>query len=147
MRNDSQRLARLRELLILDTPRETAYDDTVRMLASNLDGPIALVNYLDQDRDRFKACVGLPVRESPAATSFCETFLRNNDDVIVVEDTTRDARFSTHPLVQGDPHVRFYAAARLVDGEHTWARFAPTTCSRALLPSNRLPSSKHWPCQ
>ena len=78
------------------------------------------MNYLDQDRDRFKTCVGLPVRESPAATSFCETFLRNNDDVIVVEDTTVTPA-STHSLVQGDPHVRFYAAARLVDGEHKWA--------------------------
>ena len=50
--------------------------------------------------------------------------------MIVVEDTTTDARFATHPLVAGAPFIRFYAAARLdIDG-HTLG----TLCAYDLQP-------------
>jgi len=118
MRNDPARLAALRKLLILDSSPERAFDDITRLLSTQLGVPIAMVNLLDEDRDWFKSCVGLPMSESPAATSFCEAFFSTADDLIVVEDTAADARFAGHPLVAGAPFVRFYAAARLaVDGQ------------------------------
>jgi GAF domain-containing protein len=119
MRDDSKRLASLRQQLILDSGSEPSYDEITRMLATSLDVPIALINFLDKDRDWFKSVVGLPLRESPATTSFCEIFLHSRDDVLVVEDTAVDSRFADHPLVAGAPFVRFYAAARLRSGEHT----------------------------
>ena len=99
--------------MVLDTGPERVYDDLVRLLAVGLDVPIAMVNLLDGQRDWFKAVVGLPLQQSPAETSFCETFFHTALDLIVVEDTTLDARFAQHPLVLGAPHIRFYAAARL----------------------------------
>lgn len=118
MRNDPDRLAELRRRLILDSTQERAYDDLTRLLASGLDVPIALVNLLDVERDWFKSKVGLSATESPAASSFCEVFFDSADDLIVVEDTSADPRFRTHPLVAGAPFIRFYAAARLsVDGQ------------------------------
>lgn len=113
MRKDPSRLAALRRLLILDSPGEQAYDDLILLLAKSLGVPIAMVNLLDGERDWFKACVGLPNRESPAETSFCESFFSSPQDVIIVENTTSDPRFASHPLVVGPPHIRFYAAARL----------------------------------
>jgi GAF domain-containing protein len=118
MRTDGTRLAALRQLMILDTAPERDYDEITRLVASSLGVPIAMVNLLDDGRDWFKSCVGFPVRESPASTSFCETFFSSADDIIVVADTLLDPRFASHPLVLGEPHVRFYAAARLlVDGQ------------------------------
>lgn len=118
MRKDLARLDTLRRLLILDSSPERAYDDIVTLLSTGLDVPIAMVNILDEERDWFKACVGFPATESPAVTSFCEAFFRSADELIVVEDTTQDARFQAHPLVVAAPFVRFYAAARLtVDGQ------------------------------
>ncbi len=113
VRKDPARLAELRRLLLLDSSAERAYDDLARLLATSLDVPITMVNLLDAERDWFKSAVGLPTRESPAATSFCEAFFDTADAVIVVPDTTRDARFMANPLVTGAPFVRFYAAARL----------------------------------
>lgn len=113
MRLDPERLATLRQCMVLDTGPERIYDDLVRLLAAGLDVPIAMVNLLDGQRDWFKAVVGLPLQQSPAETSFCETFFHTAQDLIVVEDTTLDARFAQHPLVLGAPHIRFYAAARL----------------------------------
>lgn len=39
--------------------------------------------------------------------------LLKNDAVLVSEDTTRDTRFASHPLVVGPPYFRFYAAASI----------------------------------
>ena len=119
MRNDPVRLAQLRRCLILDSSAERAFDDVTRLLATHLEMPITIVNLLDADRDWFKSCFGLPQTESPASTSFCEEFFNTVDDVIVVEDTSVDARFASHPLVVGAPHIRCYAAARLVVENHT----------------------------
>jgi GAF domain-containing protein len=119
MRNDPTRLAELRRHLILDSSPERAFDDITRLLATSLDVPIVMVNLLDDGRDWFKSCVGLPQHESPAATSFCEVFFKSADDLIVAEDTTLDPRFSSHPLVVNAPFIRFYAAARLAVQGHT----------------------------
>jgi GAF domain-containing protein len=98
----------------LDSSKERAYDDITRLLATTFDVPITMVNLLDDERDWFKSCVGLQQTESPAATSLCEAFFNTSSDLIVVEDTTLDPRFSAHPFVVGEPFIRFYAAARLV---------------------------------
>lgn len=113
MRKNAPRLAELRRHLILDSSPERAYDDLTRLLASGLEVPIAILNMLDDERDWFKSCVGLPLTESPASSSFCEAFFRTTADLIVVEDTLLDPQFSSHPMVTGAPFVRFYAAARL----------------------------------
>ena len=130
MRNDPDRLAALRHLMILDTPAERSYDDITRMLAAALGVPIAIVKLLDEGRDWFKSCIGLSQTESPAATSFCETFFGMTEDLIVVEDTMLDPRFAAHPLVAGAPYIRFYAACRLeIDG-----RTVGTLCAYDLQP-------------
>jgi GAF domain-containing protein len=118
VRDNPTRIAQLRRLMVLDSPRERAYDDFAQSLATNLDVPIALINMLDVDRDWFKACIGLPMTESAAATSFCQAFFATSADLIVVEDTLTDERFAKHPFVVGAPFIRFYAGARLaVNGE------------------------------
>ena len=118
MRTNPSRLAELKRHMILDSSAEKAYDDIAKLLATSLEVPIAIVNFLDDDRDWFKSCIGLPLTQSPVATSFCETFFNTSEDVIVVEDTRESALFSQHPLVVGEPFVRFYAAARLrVNGQ------------------------------
>ncbi len=114
MRLDVSRLAELRRALILDSAPESAYDDITRLLATTLAVPITMVNMLDAHRDWFKSCTGIQQTESPTVTSFCEAFFNSNSDLIVVEDTLLDARFSLNPKVTGRPYIRFYAAARLV---------------------------------
>jgi GAF domain-containing protein len=112
-RNDPTRLGLLHRTALLDSAPERVYDDIVQLLATGLDVPIVMVNLLDERRDWFKARVGLPLSESPVETSFCEAFFGVEDDLIVAEDTLQSARFATHPLVVGPPHIRFYCGARL----------------------------------
>jgi GAF domain-containing protein len=124
------RLEELQRLAILDSAPEKVYDDIVNLLARSFDAPIAMVNLLDEDRDWFKSCVGLKQSQSPVATSFCEAFFNWSDDIVIAEDTTLDPRFSKHPLVIGPPHIRFYAAARLVVNGQT----VGTLCSYDMAP-------------
>ena len=119
MRNNPTRLAELQRLLVLDSSPEKAFDDLTGLLASGLEVPMAMVNFLDVDRDWFKSCVGLAQRQGPVDTSFCEQFFHTTDDLVVVADTLRSPRFAHHPLVAGPPHIRFYAGARLAIGGQT----------------------------
>lgn len=138
MRSNPARLAQLRRLMILDSGPERAFDDIARLLATALDVPITMVSLLDAERDWFKACVGSPLRESAAATSFCEAFFHDDEEVLVVEDTLLHARFRAHPLVTGAPHIRFYAAARLVVGGQT----VGTLCAYDLRPRQLQPAQR-----
>lgn len=119
MRKDPARLAKLHELLVLDSCPERAYDDIVNLLATNLDVPMVMVNMLDSDRDWYKSLRGLTVNESPSVNSFCEAFFNTTDDLILVEDTRLDPRFASHPYVLNKPYIRFYASARLSFDGHT----------------------------
>lgn len=136
VRNDPDRLAELKRRAILDSAPERVYDELTRLLASGLAVPVAMVNLLDAERDWFKSVVGLPLGESPAATSFCESFFHCVDDLIVVEDTRTDARFAAHPKVVGAPFIRFYAAARLTAAGQTLGTLcAYDTLPRAISPT------------
>lgn len=111
--NEAQRLAALRALRILDTPREERFDRITRLAQRMFDVPIALVTLVDVNRQWFKSCIGLDMGETPRSVSFCaHAILR--DDALVIEDAQLDPRFADNPLVTDEPHIRFYAGQPLV---------------------------------
>jgi PAS domain S-box-containing protein len=115
---EADRSAALRSYDILDTPREQDFDDLARIAAEVCGTPIAIVNFLDTDRQFFKAEVGVGNRPAPPLDlAFCGHALIE-DDILVVEDATGDERFECNPLVIEDPRLRFYAGAliRTEDG-------------------------------
>jgi signal transduction histidine kinase len=111
--NETDRLAALYALDILDSPAEQDFDDIVK-LASNVCGsPMSLVSLLDSDRQWFKARIGTDLTETDRDMSFCAHAVLGRD-LMVVPDATKDARFADNPLVVPDGGVRFYAGAPLV---------------------------------
>lgn len=110
--DEDERLSALRALLLLDTPPEERFDRLARFVAEQLDVPIALLTLVDGQRQWFKARVGLDATETPRDISFCGHAIMKND-LFIVEDASRDPRFSDNPLVTGEPHIRFYAGAPL----------------------------------
>ncbi len=112
-RSEERRLAALRHLNVLDTPREKAFDDVAKLAAQLLAAPIALVTLIEHDRQWFKACVGMDASETSREVSFCTHTIAQEDleAVFVVPDATLDPRFCNNPFVTGEPHIRLYVGA------------------------------------
>jgi PAS domain S-box-containing protein len=116
---EAGRLAALRDLQLLDTPREAAFDDITALVADICQTPIALISLIDESRQWFKSAVGLTEQQTPREVAFCAHAL-DKPDLLLVPDAAQDPRFAANPLVTGEPHIRFYAGAPLVTPEgHT----------------------------
>ena len=114
-RNEAERLEALRSYGVLDAARDEAFDALVRVASSVCEVPIAAVTLVDAKRQRFLASVGLDgLNETPRETSFCGHAILGSE-LMVVEDTRQDERFSDNPHVVGDENFRFYAGYPLVD--------------------------------
>lgn len=111
--DEAVRQATLEALDVLDTPDEPEFDAIVDVVQRVLDVPIALVSLVDADRQWFKACLGLDVRETPRDVAFCARAILS-DDLLIVPDTHADPHFAANPLVTGAPHIRSYAGAPLI---------------------------------
>ena len=109
---EEYRLAALRQYDILDTPRETDFDEVVEVASAICRAPISVINLIDHGRQWFKAEVGLGVRETPIDSSICAHAILQRG-LFIIPDTKLDPRFADNPLVTGDPHLRFYAGALL----------------------------------
>jgi len=114
--DDARRLAVLRDYSILDTPPEVGFDNITRLAAKLFGTPISLISLVDQHRQWFKSRVGLAAQQTSREVSFCDHAVRAND-VLVVCDARADARFSSNPLVTGDPNIRFYCGVPLRSAE------------------------------
>lgn len=112
--NEAARLAALHDYGVLDTPEDARFDRIAALAARMLGMPIALVSLVDAERQWFKAHYGLAVRESPRDASFCSHAIADGA-FLEVPDATADTRFADNPLVLGDPQIRFYAGATLLD--------------------------------
>ncbi|MBU7575343.1 MAG: PAS domain-containing protein [Hydrogenophaga sp.] len=111
---EAKRLQRLRELGIMDTLPDAAFDAITELAAQMCESPIALITLVDEDRQWFKSKVGLRITHTAREFAFCAHAILMPEDVMLVEDALRDERFFDNPLVTGDPNIRFYAGAPIV---------------------------------
>ncbi|HEX8273483.1 MAG TPA: GAF domain-containing protein [Longimicrobiaceae bacterium] len=101
---DATRLAALRHSALLDTPAERGFDRLTELAARLLSAPIALVTLVDEDRQFFKSCIGLPEpwasrRGTPLSHSFCQHVVASRQPLVI-----EDAR--EHPLVRDNDAIR-----------------------------------------
>lgn len=111
---EALRLSELRSLGVLDTAAEQAYDDVVKLAAFICDTPIALISLVDEDRQWFKARVGINEMETPRGQAFCAHAITEPDALMEVPNALDDLRFAANPLVTGELGIRFYAGAPLL---------------------------------
>ncbi len=113
--DEVSRLKALFDCQILDTPREDVFDQITNLAAYLCGTPISLIGFIDATRQWFKSAVGWDTAEIPRDQSFCSQTLRERS-LLLIEDTTKDGRFLTNPLV-AHGGIRFYAGAPVLTRE------------------------------
>ena len=114
-KHEQERLRDLFETELLDSPKDSEFDDIVKLASQICDMPISLITLIDSNRQWFKAKVGIDVEETSREVSFCGHAILE-DQLFEVQDALKDERFHDNPLVVEDPSIRFYAGYPLITG-------------------------------
>lgn len=113
--NEAYRLRTLYALNMLDTPAEERFDRLTRLTQRMFNAPIAVVTLIAEQRIWFKSCIGLDASETHRDISFCGHTIAGND-ILIVEDASKDERFIDNPVVTAEPGIRFYAGCPIRAG-------------------------------
>lgn len=113
--NENERLEALASYHILDTLPEVDFEELTLLASQICQTPVALISLLDDKRQWFKSIIGADVRETPKEQAFCAHTIVETEDIMIVSDARRDARFAANPLVTGDPNIVFYAGVPLIN--------------------------------
>lgn len=106
--DEAERLAALKAMDVLFTPREERFDRITRIASQLLCTPIALVSLVADKTQWFKSAQGLNTIATPRDISVCGHAILQ-DETFIVEDALQDPRFFDNPLVADGPRIRFYA--------------------------------------
>ncbi|PZO55288.1 MAG: hybrid sensor histidine kinase/response regulator, partial [Phormidesmis priestleyi] len=118
MRASSQqpeRLLALHQYDILDTPSEQSFDDLTQLAASLCKTPVAVITFVDSDRQYFKSAFGAQMTTAPLEQGFCP-FVVEQSQPLVVTDAPNDAKFHSHPSIDA-MGLRFYAGVPLITAQ------------------------------
>lgn len=113
--NENERLEALVAYNILDTLPEVEFEELTLLASQICQTPVALISLLDDKRQWFKSVIGADVRETPKEQAFCAHTIVGIEDIMIVSDAREDARFSSNPLVTGNPNIVFYAGVPLIN--------------------------------
>jgi adenylate cyclase len=116
--NETERLAALHALDIVDSAPETAYNEITELAAQICGCSISYISFIDDDRRWIKARYGLPaeVTDAPRESAVCTTTI-SGTELLVVPDLKRDPRFENSPMVALEPPCRFYCGMPLITDE------------------------------
>jgi diguanylate cyclase (GGDEF)-like protein len=114
--DEIRRLAALRATGVLNVEFGGPFKALVELAAKLLDVPIAYLSLLDEDRQVFKASVGMSRIEAPRSWAVCNLTLANGG-TLVVENALQHPQLCSHPAVLS-LGIRSYAGTvvRLPDG-------------------------------
>jgi GAF domain-containing protein len=101
---DMERLQSLRQTGLLDSPQQEPFDRYARIASEALNAPVALVSLVDEDRQFFKSCLGLPEpwasrRGTPLSHSFCQHVVAAREPILI--DDARE-----HPVLRTNEAIR-----------------------------------------
>lgn len=113
--NEEERLSALYSYNIMDSLPEKDYDNLTKIASEICQTPVALITFMDRERQWFKSKVGVELTENARDYTFCAHGMIDSQEPLVVNNATEDPRFEKNPLVTGPYHVRFYAGVQLVD--------------------------------
>ena len=114
--NEVRRLEAVRKTGVMDVANEELFLIYTELAKEISNMPVSYTGLIDEERQYMLCHVGLSKDRpdsAPRERTFCQ-FALNSTDPILVEDCSKDDRFKNHPVVTGDPYVKFYGGFPLV---------------------------------
>ena len=106
---ENERIKLLKSYSILDTLPESDYDNLTALASHICETPIALITFIEDDRQWFKSRQGVNIAEMPREISFCAHAINDPNALFEINDARNDPRFFDNPLVTGAENIIFYA--------------------------------------
>ena len=114
--NEARRLEAVRKTGVMDVANKELFLIYTELAKEISNMPVSYTGLIDEERQYMLCHVGLSEDRpdsAPRERTFCQ-FALNSTDPIIVEDCSKDDRFKNHPVVTGDPFVKFYGGFPLV---------------------------------
>lgn len=92
---------------------QDVYDNITSLVAIICNTPYAVISILDYDSNKFFASYGIKINNTSRAQSFCGHTILSEEEVTIVSDASKDARFVDNPFVVNSI-VKFYAGVPIV---------------------------------
>lgn len=102
-----ERVATLRSLSLLDTEPQEGFNRITQFCADLFGCSVSLISLIDTDRQWFLARTGVQICETSRDIAFCSHVV-DMGRPLLISDAREDYRFSSNPLVVGEPHIRSY---------------------------------------
>lgn len=108
----------LESYMVLDNAPDENLDELARIAALACDTPISQITFVHSQFTFVKSNIGNESSQSipgkvKRRNSFCQHTLNNGEELLVINDTHDDPRFTGNPYVVSDPYIRFYAGTPL----------------------------------
>ncbi|MDQ0734750.1 GAF domain-containing protein [Arthrobacter agilis] len=103
-----QRIQALHESGLLETGAEERFDRITRQARDHFGVSSASIALITEDSQVIKSVVGPIGQDLPRGLALCARTIEL-DRTLVIPDATGDPEWRNHPLVAGEPRIRFYA--------------------------------------
>ena len=114
---DIDRERSLLNFRILDTDPEDSFDELARLAAFVCKTPIALITFVDKQREWIKSAVGANIekKEIPLENSFGAKLISDPEEFLSVINPKNDEILCANPLIKSIKDIGFYAGVPLLD--------------------------------
>lgn len=102
----------------METPAKDRFERLTRLAKHMFDLPLAYVSLAADNPQWFQSSNGFNADPENMDNSFCSHTIHSSS-TFLVPDASKDKRFFNHPLVVGEPHIRFYMGRSLRHHDNT----------------------------
>ena len=110
--NETERLEELKLLNLIFSAPEELYDDITRIASTLTGSATAVITLIDENTVWFKSKLGGSANEVPRCDSFCQHTIMGHE-LFEIKDARKSDLFADNPMVEGEPHWRYYAGVPL----------------------------------